>query len=92
VVLGFNAERNGNLVVLTEPFYLVGELSGASHGTPYSYDTHVPLLLLGPGIKSGWYTQPSSPADIAPTLATILKLNPPSNRSGRVLGEALIAR
>ena len=92
VVLGFNAERNGNLVVLTEPFYLVGGASGASHGTPYSYDTHVPLLLLGPGIKSGWYTQPSSPADIAPTLASILKLTPPSNRSGRVLGEALIAR
>ena len=92
VVLGFHPERNGNLVILTEPFYLVGGSSGTSHGTPYSYDTHVPLLLLGPGVRPGWYSQASSPADIAPTLAAILKLNPPSNRLGRVLGEALIGR
>ncbi len=92
VVLGFHPERNGNLVVVTEPFYLVGGISGTSHGTPYSYDTHVPLLLLGPGVKPGWYSEPSSPADIAPTLATLLRLNPPSNRSGRVLVEALAGR
>lgn len=90
VVLGFHPERNGNLVVVTEPFYLVGGSSGTSHGTPYSYDTHVPLLLLGPGIRPGWYSQSSSPADIAPTLAVLLGLNPPSNSSGRVLGEALL--
>lgn len=90
VVLGFHPGRNGNLVVVTDPFYLVGGSSGTSHGTPYSYDTHVPLLLLGPGIRPGWYSQSSSPADIAPTLATLLGLNPPSNSSGRVLGEALL--
>jgi len=92
VVHGFHPERNGNLVIVTEPFYLVGGSSGTSHGTPYSYDTHVPLLLLGPGIRPGWYGQASSPADIAPTLATLLRLNPPSNRTGRVLVEALRGR
>jgi predicted AlkP superfamily pyrophosphatase or phosphodiesterase len=90
VVLGFHPERNGNLVVVTEPFYLVGGSSGTSHGTPYSYDTHVPLLLLGPGVRPGWYSQSSSPADIAPTIAALLGLNPPSNRTGRILGEALL--
>lgn len=89
VVHGFHPERNGNLVVVTEPFYLEEGGLGTSHGTPYSYDTHVPLLLLGPGVVSGWYAQPSSPADIAPTIATLLGLNPPSNRTGRVLVEAL---
>lgn len=90
VVLGFHPQRNGNLVVVTEPFYLYGKGPGTSHGTPYSYDTHVPLLLLGPGVRPGWYHQPSSPADIAPTLATLLKISFPSNRTGRVLAEALI--
>ena len=75
--------------MVTEPFYLEEGGLGTSHGTPYSYDTHVPLLLLGPGVVSGWYAQPSSPADIAPTIATLLGLNPPSNRTGRVLVEAL---
>jgi hypothetical protein len=89
VVLGFHPQRNGNLVVVTEPFYLYGKGPGTSHGTPYSYDTHVPLLLLGPGVRPGWYYQPSSPADIAPTLAALLKINFPSNRTGRVLVEAL---
>ena len=90
VVLGFHPGRNGNLVVVTEPFYLVGGSSGTSHGTPYGYDTHVPLLMFGPGVRPGWYTESSSPADIAPTLATLLGLNPPSTSTGRVLGEALL--
>jgi predicted AlkP superfamily pyrophosphatase or phosphodiesterase len=89
VVLGFHPQRNGNLVIVTEPFYLYGKGPGTSHGTPYSYDTHVPLLLLGPGVRPGWYHQPSSPADIAPTIATLLKISFPSNRIGRVLVEAL---
>jgi hypothetical protein len=40
-------------------------------------------------VRPGWYHQPSSPADIAPTLAALLKINFPSNRTGRVLVEAL---
>ncbi len=89
VALGFHPQRNGNLVIITDPFYLASRAPGTSHGTPYSYDTHVPLLLLGPGVRAGRYYQPSSPADIAPTLAAILRVDLPSNRLGRILGEAL---
>ena len=89
IALGFHPQRNGNLVILSEPYYFFGRSIATTHGTPYNYDTHVPVMLWGPGIRPGRYHQPSSPADIAPTLAELLKIDFPSNRLGRILGEAL---
>lgn len=89
VANGFYPQRNGNLVVVPQPFYFFGEASLTTHGTPYSYDTHVPVIFYGAGIAPGHYASVSSPADIAPTLATLLKVQPPSNSIGRVLSEAL---
>jgi predicted AlkP superfamily pyrophosphatase or phosphodiesterase len=86
---GFNAERSGDLVIIVKPFYLQRTESGTSHSTPYSYDTHVPVIFYGSGIVPGSYANPSSPSDIAPTLSTLLKIEPPSNAVGRVLTEAL---
>jgi hypothetical protein len=62
----------------------------AMHGSPWTYDTHVPLLFLGtPWVKGGAYLQPSEPADLAPTLSRILSIPPPSGSEGRVLSEIL---
>ena len=44
---------------------------GTGHGTPYSYDRHVPIIFMGRGIKPGQYNEVSGPEDIAPTLAYI---------------------
>lgn len=89
VVNGYHPQRNGNLVIVTQPFFLIGEGAVASHGTPYGYDTHVPVIFLGSGVAAGEYHQDCSPADIAPTLAALLRVEPPSNSIGRVLAEAL---
>ncbi|MFN7928792.1 MAG: alkaline phosphatase family protein [Blastocatellia bacterium] len=91
VALGFNAERNGDLVLVPKPFWLFGEAGplATTHGTPYSYDTHVPVIFYGAGIKAGLFTTPSSPLDIAPTLAAVLKIEQPSNVAGQILAEAL---
>ena len=91
VALGFNAERNGDLVLVPKPFWIFGEATplATTHGTPYSYDTHVPVIFYGAGIKAGFFTTPSSPMDIAPTLAAILKIEQPSNSMGQILTEAL---
>jgi hypothetical protein len=59
------------------------------HGTPYSYDTHVPVILFGAGVAAGSYATVSSPADIAPTLSLLLKVEKPSNAVGRILTEAI---
>jgi predicted AlkP superfamily pyrophosphatase or phosphodiesterase len=89
VANGFYPQRNGNIVVVPQPFHFFGEGSGTTHGTPYSYDTHVPVIFYGAGIHAGIYYGSSSPADIAPTLAALLKIEMPSNSTGRILSEAL---
>ena len=86
--LGFFGPRSGDLFVLQEPYYLF-EATGTSHGTPYDYDNHVPVIFLGPGIKPGKYSTRIAVNDIAPTLAEILNVEQPSGSIGRILSEIL---
>ena len=83
---GYFPRRSGDLFFVFEPNYIPGA-SGTSHFSPYSYDRHVPVLFMGPGIKPGHYDETIAPNDIAPTLATMLNLQTPSGSSGRVLSE-----
>ena len=92
VLHGFSQRRSGDLVVLYEPFKYLGDAIPATHGSPYSYDTHVPLVIMGAGLTPGRYDQASTPADLAPTLAALLRVQPPSSATGRVLLEALGGR
>lgn len=87
-VLGFFAKRSADILILQEPGYLF-EATGTSHGTPYHYDTHVPVIFAGFGIKPGTYRRRIAPNDIAPTLATILGIQEPSGSIGHVLSEIL---
>lgn len=89
VAQGFHAQRNGNLVIVPQPFFIIGEGVTTTHGSPYGYDTHVPVIFYGAGVAAGTQHTRVSPADIAPTLAALLKLTAPSNSIGRVLSEAL---
>ncbi|HEX7335411.1 MAG TPA: alkaline phosphatase family protein [Pyrinomonadaceae bacterium] len=89
VLHGFSPSRSGDVVVLAEPFKYLGDTITATHGSAYSYDTHVPTIIMGTGIKPGQYFEPATPADIAPTLSALLRITPPSNATGRVLIEAL---
>ena len=87
---GFYPRRSGDVIVVQEPFkYLIEYTITATHGSPYSYDTHVPLIIMGAGFKPGRYFQAATPADIAPTLAALLRVQAPSNAVGRILIEAL---
>jgi predicted AlkP superfamily pyrophosphatase or phosphodiesterase len=90
VLHGFNPRRSGDVVIIQEPFkYMTESTNSAAHGTPYSYDTHVPLVIAGAGVAPGRYAEAATPADIAPTVARLLRVQPPSNAVGRVLAEAL---
>ena len=84
----FNPQRSGDVLFALKPYALQGT-TPASHGSPWRYDSHVPLLLLGPGIPPGKHSRPVSPAAIAPTLAKLLGLDPPSGNVEAVLGEAI---
>ncbi len=85
----FNKLRSGDLVYALKPYWTEGESPfGASHGEPYDYDAHVPMIIVGEGIRSGNYAAEASPIDIAPTLAVLLGIEFPAGREGRVLTEA----
>jgi predicted AlkP superfamily pyrophosphatase or phosphodiesterase len=93
----FLANRSGDIYFVPKPYWLVdGSPSGKSgpsgtgHGSPYNYDQHVPVLLMGFGIQHGEYFREVTPADIAPTLAALcgVTLAP---RDGHILTEALTA-
>jgi predicted AlkP superfamily pyrophosphatase or phosphodiesterase len=86
VANGFFPARGPDVVVIQEPYWLFGA-TGTSHGTPFGYDTHVPVIFMGPGIKPGKYYDSIAVNDIAPTLATLLSLEIPSGAAGRVLAE-----
>ncbi|HET6851321.1 MAG TPA: alkaline phosphatase family protein [Pyrinomonadaceae bacterium] len=89
VLHGFHPARSGDVILVAEPYKYLAETLTATHGSPYSYDTHVPTIIMGAGITPGRYLEPASPADIAPTLAALLRITPPTNVTGRVLIEAM---
>jgi arylsulfatase A-like enzyme len=88
VLRGFNAQRSGDLEIILEPFW-IRQATGTSHGSPYNYDAHIPMLLMGHRIKPGVYSAHVALNDLAPTLATLIDVETPSGSSGRVLTEAI---
>lgn len=88
VARSYHARRSGDLEIVLEPYW-IRAATGATHGSPYEYDAHIPLVLMGPGIVAGTYRAHVSLNDVAPTLAALLQTETPSGSSGRVLVEAL---
>jgi hypothetical protein len=91
LLAGFHPGRSGDVEILLEPYWMSSD-TGTTHGTPYSYDTHVPLVFLGPGLRAGRYDEAAVLNDVAPTLATLLEVETPSGSTGRVLVEMLSRR
>jgi predicted AlkP superfamily pyrophosphatase or phosphodiesterase len=93
VQLGFYGPRSADLILVPEPYYLFTDRRppprSTTHLTPYSYDSHVPLIFMGPAIRGGSYYGRVVVNDVAPTLAAILGVESPSGSSGRILGEML---
>jgi predicted AlkP superfamily pyrophosphatase or phosphodiesterase len=86
----FYAPRSGDIVFVLKPYYIIsGETNGTNHGQPYDYDSHVPLLFAGGTILPGIYRNEVSPVDLAPTICSILRIEFPPSREGRVLKEAI---
>ena len=85
---GYHLQRSGDLEIILQPYW-IRSTNGTTHGTPYSYDAHVPLVFMGPGILAGAYHSPVALNDLAPTVATMLGIETPSGSAGRVLAEML---
>ena len=63
--------RSGDIIFITDPYWFPYRIP-ATHGTPYPYDQHVPMVFVGPQFTRGRYTAAASPADVAPTLGRLL--------------------
>ena len=86
----FHRERSGDILFAYRPYFIdMSGNTGTTHGQPYEYDAHVPVIFFGGGIAKGIHYSDASPADIAPTLSVLLGIGFPSGREGRVLVEAL---
>jgi predicted AlkP superfamily pyrophosphatase or phosphodiesterase len=89
-VFSFYPKRSGNVYFELEPFVLPSKDStGTTHGSPWSYDTRVPLLWFGASIRRGRHVEPVNVADLAATLSALLEIDPPPGAQGRVLREML---
>ena len=89
IINGYNAQRGGDLMILTKSGVVDGYPTGTSHGVLYNYDTHIPLLLVGNGIKHGVVNTPTFMTDIAPTISTLLGIQMPSGSIGTPILEVL---
>ncbi len=88
VIRGYHRKRSGDIAFVLEPNWMNALVSvGTTHGSGYSYDTHVPLLFFGWGIRKGSSSQYHSITDIAPTLSVLLKIKFPSGCTGQPIGE-----
>ncbi len=86
---GFHQKRSGDVVFVLEPSVISYPEKGSTHGSSFSYDTHVPLLFYGNGIKKGSSFNRTEVVDIAPTISALLGISFPNGCSGNPLIEVL---
>ncbi len=86
---GYNQKLSGDVMIIPNPATIVYSKKGSTHGSGFSYDTHVPVLFYGRGIQTGSLKSPVSITDIAPTLANLLQISFPNGSSGNVIEAAL---
>jgi len=90
---GYYPRRNGDIQVLLRPGYIESytpnSSTGTTHGLWNPYDSHIPLLWYGWGIKQGKTNKETYMTDIAPTLAAMLHIQMPSGCVGHVIEEVM---
>jgi predicted AlkP superfamily pyrophosphatase or phosphodiesterase len=83
--------RSGDIYIIQEPYWFLFDEGpiASMHGSPWRYDTHVPIIFSGPGIDAQTIHRLVRPVDVAPTIAAFLGMTPPAVANGRLLKEAL---
>ncbi|TRZ44267.1 alkaline phosphatase PafA [Robertkochia solimangrovi] len=88
---GFSKKRSGDVFIVQSPMFIGTsyEKGGTSHGTPYIYDTHVPLLFFGKGINQGYTTERTEIPDVSATIAALLGIGFPSGTTGTPVSQVI---
>ena len=82
---GFHQRLSGDIAYILNPATIAYPTKGSQHGSPQSYDTHVPLLFYGKGIKHGSTFTKTKVIDIAPTICALLNIESPNASTGDIL-------
>lgn len=95
VLNNFNPKRSGDIYVVFEPHRFINDFDGlivaCTHGSPWTYDTFVPVIVVVPGVPPRIVYRRVSPLDIAPTLAALVGAKAPSGAEGDPLLEVMTA-
>ncbi len=88
---GYNQKLSGDVLLVTNPSVISSLYTkkGTAHGTAYSYDTHIPIIFYGNGIKKGSSKKKYNVIDIAPTIANLLQIEFPNGTTGVIINEVL---
>jgi len=93
VLNNFHAKRSGDIYIVFEPNWFINDFDGltvaATHGSPWQYDTYVPIVFAGAGLTAKTVDRRVHTIDIAPTLSAYLGIKPPSGSQGNPLREVL---
>jgi len=93
VLNNFHAKRSGDIYIVFEPNWFINDFDGlivaSTHGSPWQYDTYVPIVFAGAGLTAKTVDRRVNTIDIAPTLSAYLGIKPPSGSQGISLPEVL---
>jgi predicted AlkP superfamily pyrophosphatase or phosphodiesterase len=91
ILRNYNPKRSGDIYLVLDPHWFINDFDGltvaTSHGSPWRYDSYVPVVFMGPGIKAARYVRGIETVDVAPTLSRLLRIKAPSGARGEPLIE-----
>ncbi len=92
----FHPERSGDVMIVFEPHFFINDFDGltvaSTHGSPWAYDTHVPMVFAGFGLRGGSVERTVHTVDIAPAIAALAGIESPAGAQGTAPAEILNAR
>ena len=86
---GYNQKMSGDILIIPNPATISYSKTGSTHGSGFSYDTHVPIIFYGKGIQKGKSKDFIPIVNIAPTITNLLQVEFPNGNSGSIIKEAL---
>ena len=93
ILRNFHPKRSGDIYLVFEPNVFINDFDGlivvSTHGSPWRYDTFVPVIFAGAGLSAATVSRPVTPYDVAPALAAYLGVKPLSGTIGMPLPEVL---
>jgi predicted AlkP superfamily pyrophosphatase or phosphodiesterase len=89
IQMGYNFQRSGDIIFVLQPATISYSMTGSTHGSGFTYDTHVPLLFYGKGINSGSTVKRTEITDVAPTISALLGIAFPNAAIGNPIEDVL---